>query len=202
MKLIIHRGTKEIGGSCVEISTAITRVIVDLGMPLVAPWNKKEKLDSSGLFAHKSSKELLDMGVLPPAKGLYAMDGEGTRVVDAVLLSHPHQDHYGLLGHIRSTIPVYLSDGSKRIIEASDIFLPLKARIHRPVVIEDRKPVTIGDIIVTPYLVDHSGFGAMAFLIEGEGKKVFYFNLGAEQFRNRNRFTSEWAAPISRIVTI
>ena len=118
MKLIIHRGTKEIGGSCVEISTAITRVIVDLGMPLVAPWNKKEKLDSSGLFAHKSSKELLDMGVLPPAKGLYAMDGEGTRVVDAVLLSHPHQDHYGLLGHIRSTIPVYLSDGSKRIVSA------------------------------------------------------------------------------------
>lgn len=172
MKLVIHRGTKEIGGSCVEIATASTRVIVDLGMPLVSPWNKKEKLDSAG-FHRKSSKELLDIGILPPAKGLYAMD-VATESVDAVVLSHPHQDHYGLLGHIRPEIPVYLSDGAKRIISASDIFLPLKANIKRPVVLEDRKPVKIGDITVTPYLVDHSGFGAMSFLLEGEGKKVFY----------------------------
>ena len=172
MKIIIHRGTKEIGGSCVEVATATTRVIVDLGMPLVAPWDKKEKLDSSG-FSRKSSKDLLEMGILPPAKGLYAMDGDGASV-DAVVLSHPHMDHYGLLGHIRPEIPVYLSDGAKRIIAASDIFLPLKANIKRPVIIEDRKPVKIGDIKVTPYLVDHSGFGAMSFLIEADGKKVFY----------------------------
>ncbi len=172
MRITIHRGSKEIGGSCVEVATGKTRVIVDLGMPLVAPWNKKQKFESVDCV-RKSSKELLDMGVLPAAKGLYAMDGEGPNI-DAVLLSHPHQDHYGLLGHIRSEIPVYLSDGARRIIEASDIFLPLKARIRKPVTIDDRKSVTIGDIAVTPYLVDHSGFGAMAFLIEGEGKKVFY----------------------------
>ncbi len=172
MRIIIHRGSKEIGGSCVEVAAGKTRVIVDLGMPLVAPWNKKQKLESAD-FVRKSSKELLDMGVLPAAKGLYAMDGEGPNI-DAVLLSHPHQDHYGLLGHIRPEIPVYLSDGARRIIEASDIFLTLKARIRKPVTIDDRKSVTIGDIAVTPYLVDHSGFGAMAFLIEGEGKKVFY----------------------------
>ncbi len=172
MRITIHRGTQEIGGSCVEVTTADTRIVVDLGMPLVAPWNKKEKLETAG-FARKSSKELLDMGVLPPVKGLYSLDGEGPGV-KGVLLSHPHQDHYGLLGHILSGIPVYLSDGARRIIEASDIFLPLKARIRNPMVIEDRKPVSIGDITVTPYLVDHSGFGAMAFLIEGEGKRVFY----------------------------
>ncbi len=172
MKIIIHRGTKEIGGSCVEVATATTRVIVDLGMPLVSPWNKKEKLESAGL-SRKTSKELFDLGVLPPAKGLYSMDTEWPSV-DAIILSHPHQDHYGLLGHIRPAIPVYMSDGAKRIITASDIFLPLKVRIKNPVSIEDRKPVQIGDITVTPYLVDHSGFGALAFLIEGEGKKVFY----------------------------
>ena len=115
MRLIVHRGTKEIGGSCVEVAAGKTRVIVDLGMPLVAPWNKKQKLESAD-FVRKSSKELLDMGVLPAAKGLYAMDGEGPNI-DAVLLSHPHQDHYGLLGHIRREIPVYLSDGARRIIE-------------------------------------------------------------------------------------
>ncbi len=172
MKITIHRGAKEIGGSCVEISTARTRVIVDLGLPLVAPWNKKDKLDSSA-FSRKSSKELLDIGVLPAVKGLYAMDGDEKRV-DALILSHPHQDHYGLLGHIRSKTPVYLSDGAKKIIAASDIFLPVQANIKNPVVINDRKAFDIGDIKVTPYLVDHSGFGAMAFLIENDGKKIFY----------------------------
>ena len=63
MRVIVHRGTREIGGSCVEVATTKTRLIVDLGMPLVAPWNKAEKLETIG-YVKKSSKELLDLGVL------------------------------------------------------------------------------------------------------------------------------------------
>ena len=35
MNFKIHRGTQEIGGSCVEIWTESTRIVVDFGMPLV-----------------------------------------------------------------------------------------------------------------------------------------------------------------------
>ena len=35
MNFKIHRGTKEIGGSCVEIWTDKTRIVVDIGTPLV-----------------------------------------------------------------------------------------------------------------------------------------------------------------------
>ena len=35
MHLKIHRGTQEIGGTCVEIWTDTTRILVDFGMPLV-----------------------------------------------------------------------------------------------------------------------------------------------------------------------
>ena len=35
MKFKIHRGTKEIGGSCVEVWTESTRILLDFGMPLV-----------------------------------------------------------------------------------------------------------------------------------------------------------------------
>ena len=31
MKIIIHRGTHQIGGSAVEISTKTTRIILDMG---------------------------------------------------------------------------------------------------------------------------------------------------------------------------
>lgn len=172
MKIIVHRGTHEIGGSCVEIATASTRLIVDIGMPLVQPGDKNKKLESLPL-TKKSSDELKKLGILPSIEGLYP--GAGSTVhVDGLLLSHPHQDHYGLIQHIDPGIPVYLSDGARRIIAASDIFLPLKARIRKPVVIHDRVPFKIGDIEVTPFLVDHSGFGAMSFLIEGEGNRVFY----------------------------
>jgi len=37
MNFKIHRGTKEIGGACVEIWTESTRLVVDFGMPLVNP---------------------------------------------------------------------------------------------------------------------------------------------------------------------
>ena len=35
MKIIIHRGTHEIGGSCVEIQSKKSRILIDIGMPLV-----------------------------------------------------------------------------------------------------------------------------------------------------------------------
>ena len=35
VKIIVHRGTEEIGGNCVEVRTDSTRIILDVGMPLV-----------------------------------------------------------------------------------------------------------------------------------------------------------------------
>jgi mRNA degradation ribonuclease J1/J2 len=35
MLLTIHRGAKEIGGSCVEIQSGGTRILIDFGIPLV-----------------------------------------------------------------------------------------------------------------------------------------------------------------------
>ncbi len=47
MNFRIHRGTNEIGGSCVEIWTKSTRVVVDFGMPLVN--SDKSQFDSRKL---------------------------------------------------------------------------------------------------------------------------------------------------------
>jgi len=143
---------------------------MDLGMPLVQPWDKSKKLESLR-YARASTKELLAKGLLPPIEGIYA--GSDPKI-DAVLLSHPHQDHYGLVSHVNPQIPVYLSDGARRIIEVADIFLPLKAKLQSPRILESGKTVRIGDIAVTPFLVDHSAYGALALMIEGEGRRVFY----------------------------
>ena len=168
MKIIIHRGSKEIGGSCVELNSGETRVIIDLGMPLVKA--NKEPFDSKALEG-KSVKELVRTHILPAVSGLY--EGEKS-TINAAILSHAHQDHYGFLRYINPDIPVYMSSGAKILIEISDLFIPTKANLRNVVPFEMWHSFKIGDLAVTPYLVDHSAFDAAAFVIEGGGKKVFY----------------------------
>lgn len=55
MQLIIHRGTQEIGGSCVELKTTNSRILFDFGMPLVSSNN--ERFDSNTLEG-KTPEEL------------------------------------------------------------------------------------------------------------------------------------------------
>jgi len=168
MKLIIHRGTKEIGGSCVELQSEKARIIIDLGMPLVN--DRNERFDNK-IIEGKNIAELIENRTLPKIKGLYT--GE-QRKIDAVLISHPHQDHYGLLRYINHEIPVYLSKGAFALIQASDVFIPVKVNPHNVITFENKESYTIGDIEISPRLVDHSGFDAVAFTIEFEGKKLFY----------------------------
>ena len=128
MNLIIHRGTKEIGGSCVELQTQDGRILIDFGLPLTEerPQDKKK--------------------YLPDIKGLYQKPE-----FDGVLISHSHQDHYGLLSFIHPDIPVYLSKGTKELIELSCFFNQTDCQPRSVKVIRNRKPFQIKDIKVTPF---------------------------------------------------
>ena len=168
MQLIIHRGTKEIGGSCVELSTGKSRIMVDFGMPLVN--DKKESFDSK-ILTNKSLDELKKLKILPDIKGLYR--GE-EKAIDGILISHSHMDHYGFLSYVNPDIPIYVSEGAEILIEISDIFIPHKIGLLNIKTIDKRKSLIIGDFTIISYLVDHSAFDARAFLIEADGKRVFY----------------------------
>jgi len=168
MKLTIHRGAKEIGGTCIELQSKNSRILIDFGLPLVD--ENREQFDSKKIRG-KSKEALIKSGVLPKIKGLYK--GEQP-AFDAILLSHPHQDHYGLLSFVNPQIPVYLSHGCKQVIEVSYFFGQTVYDPRNVKTVEKWKPFKHGDFTITPYLVDHSGFDALAFLIEGEGKRIFY----------------------------
>jgi ribonuclease J len=168
MKLIIHRGTKEIGGSCVELITAKTRILLDFGLPLVTA--DRKPFDAKTL-QNRSIDDLKANGALPDITGLYKND---VRSIDAILLSHSHLDHYGLLNYVHTEIPIYMSKGADILIKVSSIFTPSKTKISNVTVVSPKKIVRIGDFKITPYLVDHSAFDALAFLIESDGKRVFY----------------------------
>lgn len=174
MILTIHRGAREIGGSCVEVAQGGTRLVVDIGLPLFQDHNPKKDFDRSVL--RKKPVELVDSGILPPVPGLWRGGPAGPPVA-GVLISHSHQDHHGLLSFLRDDVPVYLSEGTLRVLEVGRIFLPRqsrKARVQDPVILEAGRDRKIGDFTVTSHAVDHSAFDSQAFVIQGGGKSILY----------------------------
>lgn len=166
MKFKIHRGTKEIGGSCVEVWTESTRIIVDFGMPLVNP--DQTQFDSK-VVKGSSIDELIVKGILPDIDGLYDVSGS-----TALVLSHAHQDHFGLMSYVNENHQIYLGRATLKLIEITNIFTNQDWAIKNPRHFESGKSFFIGDIEITPYLMDHSAFDAYAFLIKADGKSLFY----------------------------
>ena len=166
MKFNIHRGTKEIGGSCVEIWTESTLIVVDFGMPLVN--TDKTRFDSR-IIKNLSVKELISEGVLPDIKGLYEKSGN-----TALVLSHAHQDHFGLIKYANEKCKIYLGKATQKLIEITNLFTNQDWTISNSQHFESGKQFIIGDIEITPYLMDHSAFDSYAFLIKANGKSLFY----------------------------
>jgi ribonuclease J len=190
MQLIIHRGTKEIGGTCVELRTGKSRIIIDLGIPLVSS-GENQPFDSK-VIEGKSVKQLKDLGILPAVAGLYKGDEPG---VDAVFISHSHLDHYGLLRYVHSSIPIYLSAGAKELIGVSDIFTPYRTGELNVRILGKCKKVKVAGFGITPFLVDYSAFDALAFLIEADGSRVFYSGDFRGHGRKSTLFTKMVDAP-------
>ncbi|QXE92782.1 MBL fold metallo-hydrolase [Geomonas subterranea] len=141
MKVLIHRGSNEIGGTCIQLSTEKTTILLDLGQPL------------------SNLSKTIDVSSMNP---------------DAVLLSHPHQDHFGLIDLLSPGIPVYIGELGKKLIDATRVLLGRDLHTNDFRHFKSWQPFHVGDFTITPYLVDHSAVDAYGFLIAAEGKKVFY----------------------------
>lgn len=166
MQITIYRGTKEIGGTLIELKSDGNRILIDAGYPLFL--NNQPIAEEVSSYTYD---KLLELGVLPDIKGLYKWD---STAFDAVIISHAHIDHYGLLRYINPAIPVYLSSGTRKIIEISVLF-----KVTDEAFVEFRefamyKPFNIGIFRIMPFLMDHSAFDAAAFEISDKEKSVIY----------------------------
>jgi ribonuclease J len=156
MRLTVHRATHQIGGNCIEIAApGGERIVLDVGRPLDAA------RDATGLLP-----KTLD--VERPLVGL--------------LISHPHQDHYGLLGETPAHWPVYSGRAAGKLMQlTASIFGTAPIRDYR--YWESGKPVQVGPFCITPYLTDHSAFDAYMLLIEAAGRRILY----SGDFRSHGR---------------
>ena len=145
--LTVHRGTHQIGGTCIEIEHASgERLILDAGRQLDAPEGANDVVPAS-----------LDRN--RPA---------------TVLISHPHQDHWGVIDQLPASWPIWTGSKSAQLIAIPGDLLrrPMARTLMKWNSRAGR--FTIGPFAVTPILTDHSAFDAYMLLIEADGKRILY----------------------------
>lgn len=147
LQLTVHRGTRQIGGSCIEIAApGAGRLILDAGRPLDAPEGATGLLPAS-----------LDRS--KPA---------------TVLISHPHQDHHGLLEELPEDWPVWAGNGAAQLIGLTGEITARPLRRRFETWTSRSGPFAIGPFTVTPHLTDHSAFDAYMLQIDGMGQRILY----------------------------
>lgn len=147
LELTVHRGTRSIGGSCIEIGAGNgERLILDAGRPLDAPRGASGLLPSS-----------LDM----------------TRPA-TVVFSHSHMDHWGLIEELPPSWPLWAGEKSAELIRLSAELFGDSLEREINTWTSRSPPLNINGYMVTPILTDHSAIDAYMLLIERDGRRVLY----------------------------
>ena len=172
VKIKIHRGSHQIGGSITEIYTENTHIFIDFGSELNADPDNSTDAEMIEMMQHAKC--------------------------DAVLFTHYHGDHIGLLEDIPEkdadgkTIRLGMGKTARQVLlnihetlaehpQASDEdkerhnrYISILSDQDRKIDIFDGKMVKIGDFEITPIMVDHSAYDAYMFIIKAEGKVIVH----------------------------
>lgn len=166
----IHRGTHQIGGSITEIATDKSRILIDFGCDL-----RKDPDRNTDARMIRMIRE---------------------NVYDAVLFTHYHGDHAGLMEFVPERTPMYIGGLARKVMitirkalrdnpwlsddERADhkrVLDTLLKNDDRLINYYDGQSFVVGsgqDITVTPILTDHSACDAYMFVIEAEGKCILH----------------------------
>ncbi len=144
MKIKVHRGHDQIGGSIIEISTETTKILIDFGEEL----SPHQEIDTDLIlqncdavfFTHYHGDHIGLFKTIPTDIPIYL--GEIAKQIFLSLVSRVDYENLHL---------------AQRFLELA----PLRI-------------IRIGDIEVTPLFVDHSAFDAYMFLIKAEGKTILH----------------------------
>ena len=146
--LTIHRSAQEIGGNCIEIEFEGHRLLLDAGSPLAG-----------------------DRAADPRAAIPRTLNTSAS--IAGLVISHPHQDHCGLLRSLPASWPIWCGAAAEVLIRMtaslSGAALQQRFRSYRA-----HETFAAGPFAITPYLTDHSAFDAHMLLVDCAGKRVLY----------------------------
>lgn len=226
-----YGGVEEIGGNAFLLDDGRTRLMLDLGKR----FGNDKGVEEAGLRpgwndyfdeflqprTFRMVPDLLALGLIPDIPGLYRRDlGGDDRVPDisAIVLSHGHTDHTGLVGLVQPQVPILTSLETRATMAsmqetggggAESEYVRTKAKGHlgrkqdgnltshprfnpgpeRPFLADERHDV--GDWDVRQFPVDHSIHGARATVLSGKQLTLAYtgdFRMHGRQKTETERF--------------
>lgn len=164
MKIEVIKGTNQIGGCITIIESNDAKIVIDFGEDLLI--DGKEEM------------------TIPKIEGLTT----GKSTFDAVFITHSHGDHIGLIQYINKDIPIYVEKKSMGIHKLTCDFTNKETVKVKTKTFKFHHPITIKDMRITPFRVDHSAYNSAMFLIESEGKRILHTG----DFRNHGRKGEEF----------
>lgn len=156
MRITIHRGADQIGGSVTEYEHDGWRLFVDFG----------------DVLAGSPSPMALEIDGLT----------KGDLTKSALLITHYHADHIGSLGKIPEEVPVFMGKvgleiqkiTSGRLKGVNEKHALLFERLQKVHAFDAGKVFEFGPFKIMPIIMDHSAFDACAFRIEADDASVFH----------------------------
>ena len=159
IRIIVHRGTNQIGGCVTEYECRGFHLFVDYGEQL--PGYEHTEMEIEGLTKGDVSNS-------------------------ALLITHYHGDHIGKVSELSSEIPVYMGKTGCEIYQEFELHMAHipgeEGKRHRLMAdrvaefkhFEPGHTFEVGPFKIMPIVMDHSAFDAYAFKIEADGRKVFH----------------------------
>lgn len=161
MNITIHKGTNQIGACITEVESGGYKVFIDFGEQLPGTQEKE----------------------LSPIDGLTCGDVSKS----ALFITHYHGDHIGKICETHPELPIYIGKTAFEIynsLEKRLSYIPEPDEAEKHIKIAERlktvktfdklQLIKIGDIEITPLMVDHSAFDAYMFIIQAENKRVLH----------------------------
>ena len=144
MNIKIYRAF-QIGGCITVITTATTKIVIDMGEEL-----------------QKSSAHIDICGILKDCSGVFFTHYHGDHLGLYKQIPDTIPIYIGEVAkQIFSALSKRVDKDAMQVIQTFNTFIPLQR-------------IVIGDITITPLFIDHSAFDAYMFIIESGGEKILH----------------------------
>lgn len=184
-KITFHHGMRTIGGTYIEICYENSRIIFDFG-------SQHDVLETC---IDVSLNSILERNLAPYIENIFDRNIDLGNIIchenfdnlerkyenTAVFVSHVHLDHSKMINFLDKSIPLYMSELSKKVLNSvnidGDFIYPnvLIENTTRDILgVKPNEVIQIGEIKVRVVPVDHDAYGASGFIIETPDLKVSY----------------------------
>ncbi|MEM3512487.1 MAG: MBL fold metallo-hydrolase [Candidatus Jordarchaeales archaeon] len=171
--LVFYGGVGEVGGNKVLLEDEDAKIFLDFGVSFA----QMGKFYSKPFLSPRREEGLVELGVLPPLKGIYKFD-KFEASFDAIVVSHAHMDHAGFLPIIKEGIPVFCGETAAIIMDAftktGRWMIGKEGRRDGFKTFRTGGRLNVDGVEIRPFHVDHSVPGSYGFVIHTSEGTVAY----------------------------